>query len=528
MHPYARYFSVRSPADDLDTAPLLHAGLLGGGDRAFLWFEGAPITCAGMAAQVAAMQRMLAGRGLRRGDRVALVLENSVEHVALIYALLLSGMVWVPVNTRLKGPGVSYVLSHAQPALVVAQRAFEEVLAAAAPAAPVAWLEELRPPAADAGDLRLADIGHADPLCVMYTSGTTGAPKGVVFTHRMMRIAGEAALVVTDARDGDRLFLWEPLCHIGGAQMLLLPFLRQVELHAVTRFSASRVWEQLVRARATQLHYLGGILDILMQQPAEAVPKRHEVRVAWGAGVSARSWDAIQQRMRFTLRECYGMTECSSFATVNGSGTPGSIGRPFPWLTLELLDGAGRPVEPGQIGEIVLSSEVEGAFLPSYLDNPAATAAALRGGKLHTGDTARALTGGDLAFVGRLTDSLRVRGENVSAWEIERVFATHPAIAASAAVGVAGEVGEQEILLYVQFEPSADVSFEELARWAEEQLAPFQQPRYYVRVTRFETTPSQRIRKHLLARTLELAWDRKAPRPERRAMQGPSSSARNR
>lgn len=282
-----------------------------------------------------------------------------------------------------------------------------------------------------------------------------------------MRIASEAALRVADVREGDRLFLWEPLCHIGGAQMLLLPFLETVTLHAVPRFSASQFWSQVERAGATQLHYLGGVLDILMQLPLDAQPDAHTLRVAWGAGVSAAAWEPIQDRLRVRLRECYGMTECSSFATSNPTGKPGSIGRALPWIEIELLDERAQPVKEGEAGEIVLSSKVEGTFLPTYLKNPEATASALRNGKLHTGDRARRDADGDLYFIGRQTDSMRVRGENVSAWEIERIFAAHPAVRLSAALGVASPIGEQDILLNVQFK-DAPVEWESMHAWARE------------------------------------------------------------
>jgi crotonobetaine/carnitine-CoA ligase len=325
----------------------------------------------------------------------------------------------------------------------------------------------------------------------------------------MMRIASEAALRVADVRDGDRLFLWEPLCHIGGAQMLLLPFLANVTLHAVPRFSASQFWQQIGRAGATQLHYLGGVLDILMQLPGREQPAEHTLRVAWGAGVSASSWEPIQTRLNVSLRECYGMTECSSFATANVTGKAGSIGRALPWIDIALLDENGRPVKEGEAGEIVLASKVEGTFLPAYLKNPDATKAALRNGRLHTGDRARRDADGDLFFIGRQTDSMRVRGENVSAWEIERIFAAHPAIRASAAIGVASAIGEQDILLDVQFKDEP-VEWHALHAWACERLASFQLPRYYRAVPGFEMTASERVKKHLLSRDTADAWDRLA------------------
>jgi crotonobetaine/carnitine-CoA ligase len=355
---------------------------------------------------------------------------------------------------------------------------------------------------------RAADIAPLDTLCLIYTSGTTGAPKGVVFTHRMMRIASEGTLTVSDVRSGDRMFVWEPLCHIGGAQMLLVPFLQQTELHIVERFSSSKFWQQVEAAQATHLHYLGGVLDILTQLPPTAQPAHHTLRVAWGAGVSPRAWNGILARLKLSLRECYGMTEGSSFTTVNASGKIGSIGRALPWLTVELRDADGTPTPVGEIGQVVVSSDVEGCFLPGYLDNPKASAEALQDGKLHTGDMARMDEEGDLYFVGRKTDSMRVRGENVSAWEIERVFVMHPAVATAAAVGITSDIGEQEIMLYVQYKEGQETTFPALAAWAQSKLASFQLPRYYVQADGFETTLSERIKKHLLKPDVAAAWDR--------------------
>ncbi|CAB3697093.1 AMP-binding protein [Paraburkholderia rhynchosiae] len=509
MHRYPEYFAHRHPNDELDCVPLLAAGLRREPARAVVHFEDRAITCEDAARHIAQLQRWFAERGLVQGDRVAVMLGNSPEHIHLIYALHLSGLVWVPVNTKLRAAGLEYLLQHAEPKLLVIDDEFDAVTAQLDCGA----ARRMRLPAFDASDTNAEfatpEIGVHDLLCIIYTSGTTGAPKGVVFTHRMMRIASEAALRVADVRAGDRLFLWEPLCHIGGAQMLLLPFLDNVTLHAVPRFSASQFWAQIERAGATQLHYLGGVLDILMQLPEDAQPAAHTLRVAWGAGVSASSWQPIQTRLKVSLRECYGMTEGSSFAAANITGKPGSIGRALPWIEIELLDENGLPVKEGEAGEIVLSSKVEGTFLPTYLKNPDATRAALRNGRLHTGDRARRDADGDLFFIGRQTDSMRVRGENVSAWEIERIFSTHPAIRASAAIGVASDIGEQDILLNVQFRDEP-VEWEALHAWARERLASFQLPRYYRAVAGFELTASERVRKHLLPRSVDDAWDRLA------------------
>lgn len=510
MHSYSKYFPVRAADDQLDVIGVLYAGLTTDPQRHLLDFDDQSWSAGGMATRVAAMQSVLVAKGVGPGDKVALMLGNSPSHIALIYALILLGAVWVPVNTRFKSGSIDYLLGHCRPRLVVADPVFATDLEAACvghPSIALLFSDALPNEHHGTGSVMRCDARPDWPLCLIYTSGTTGAPKGVIFTHRMMRIASESALIVANVREGDCLFLWEPLCHIGGAQMLLVPFMARIRLCVVTRFSVSRFWEQIRHGRCTQLHYLGGILDILMRYPTPS-PTDHTLRIAWGAGVSASAWAPIRDRLGVQLRECYGMTEGASFATVNETDTPGSIGKPLPWLTVELLDDQDRPVPMGELGQIVVSSCIEGNFLPGYLDNPDASAQALRNGKLYTGDMARAGTDGNFYFVGRRTESMRVRGENVSAWEIERVILDYPGALAVAAIGIKSDIGEQEILLYVQWQENEEPSFERLSAWAGERLAAFQWPRYYQSIDHFELTPSERIRKHLLSRDIREAWDR--------------------
>ena len=518
-HEYTAWFPVRHAGDRLDIAGLIADGFASRTREILLTFESRAWTFGAMAARVAQLRGWLSAYGVGNADRIALMLGNEPDLVALIYAAALSGVEWVPINTKYKAPGVAHLLGDCRPRLVITGGDFapviEQALAQCAHACRVVRMpagDDAHAGAAATATAPVPDIEPSDTLCVLYTSGTTGPPKGVPVTHRMLRIAGEAAARVSDLRDSDQLLLWEPLCHIGGVQMLVVPFLARVQLHLQRGFSASHFWEQVEATGATQLHYLGGILDILAGQPEASRPRRHTIRIAWGAGVSAQAWQRVSQSLGLALRECYGMTECSSFATANLESRPGSIGKPLPWIEVELHDEHGRPIPDGERaeGEIVLSSDLAGVFMPGYLDDAAATANALRGGKLHTGDIARRDSDGFLYFVGRCTDSMRVRGENVSAWEVERIFAGHPAVKAVAAVGVKGGIGEHEILLYVQYREGCrcNTGFADLAAWADPLLARFQQPRYYREVAQFDMTPSERVRKHLLPRDISGAWDR--------------------
>jgi carnitine-CoA ligase len=493
------------------------------GDRVFARFEGEVLSFAHLHEQSSRIAAGLRRLGVARGDRVAVMLTNSPTALALLFALAKSGAVWVPLNVQLRADGLRYILGHADPRMVIARadlipmiRGCGAVLAGtilvaegeAEGASPLAGLI--------AGPNRFDEpLPGAEALfAISYTSGTTGAPKGVLMSHRMLRLAGEGARLVSDAHDGDVLFMWEPLYHIGGSQMIVLPLLRQVVLHMVSRFSAGRFWAEVSAAGATHIHFLGGILQILLKQPPSALDRSHRVRIAWGGGCPPDIWRAVQDRFGVQVRECYGMTEASSFTTCNSNGVIGSVGRPVPWFSVELLDANGNPVPTGMPGEIVLRSQDPLAITRGYFRDPEATAKALRGGAFYTGDLGSWDSGGNLIFHGRITDSVRVKGENVSAWEVENVAAMHPAVEDCAMIGVGADIGEQDIKLFVKAKPGMPLDPVSLSGWLSERLAPYQNPRYVSIVDEFERTPSQRIMKHRLSRRRDDCWDRLTPRQQ--------------
>ena len=479
----------------------------------FARYEGAPITFGELDRMATSLAVWMRSIGLAPGDAVALMIRNSPVALALLFAIAKARAVWVPINVQSRGENLGYIFNHAGPRLIIAEAELQETIAASGAnlaGVQLFLIEAVRTIAtrSDAAAWGEAAPTAGETFAVMYTSGTTGRPKGVLVSHRMLRLSGEAVALASAVQSSDIMFMWEPLYHIGGAQMIVLPLIRDITLAMIDHFSASRFWGQVRTYGASHIHFLGGILQILLKQPPSALDRTHGARIAWGGGCPREIWLPFEQRFGVQIRECYGMTECSSITTYNESSVVGSVGRATPWFEVELIGPSGARVPTGERGEIVVRTSLPGAITRGYLSNPEATARALRSDAFYTGDLGSFDAEGNMYFHGRMTDNVRVRGENVSAMEVEQIVAKHPAIEDCAMIGVEAEIGEQEIKLFVKRRPGASLTPQELSGWLAERLARYQNPRYIVMVEEFERTASQRIMKHKLALHPAVVWDR--------------------
>ncbi|EPC01524.1 hypothetical protein L861_16770 [Litchfieldella anticariensis FP35 = DSM 16096] len=483
-------------------------------ERLFGTFDQQPLTFGQLDRQAEALAAHLHRElGIRPGERAAVMMHNGPEAIAILFALAKAGIVWVPINARQRGSGLKYILEHCDPAVLFTDADLWQVIVDSGAAVTGKTLLLGGEEDSISGLLQSRDRLDApapamsELYALMYTSGTTGKPKGVRVTHAMMAYALKSVELLCSIKPGDVFFQWEPFYHIGGAQMLLLPLFFDVQLSLTERFSASRFWEQVNASGATHIHYLGGILQILLKQPPGELETTHKVRIAWGGGCPSDIWSTLQERFGFEIRECYGMTEASSLTTFNAEGKPGSVGRAVPWLDIAIHDEQGRPVPTGKPGQIVVRETQPGVLFDGYFRNADATQKTLSSGMLHTGDRGWLDSDGYLYFLGRITDSVRCRGENVSAWEVESVTHQHPDVEECAMIGVDAEIGEQDIKLFVKPKAGRAIEFQELFYWLKERLASYQCPRYFAIVEEFERTPSHRIVKHRLPTTIQETWD---------------------
>src|SRR6185295_4888848 len=231
-------------------APLLARRAQANPSGMFARYEGVPFSFADLDRMANTLAVWMRRIGLVPGDAVALMLRNSPLAMALLFAIARARAVWVPINVQSRGENLGYIFNHSAPKLVIAEAELHATIVesgANLASAQIFTLDAVAETSARANTLpKWSETAAAadETFAVMYTSGTTGRPKGVLVSHRMLRLSGEAVALVSAARAGDVMLMWEPLYHIGGAQMIVLPLIRDVTLALVEHFSASRFWEQ--------------------------------------------------------------------------------------------------------------------------------------------------------------------------------------------------------------------------------------------------------------------------------------------
>jgi len=506
----------RYPAHDYTVWSLFTSRAGADPDRAFIACEGRSHTRSQFAAAVDRMAWLLCARGVSRGDRVAIMARNSEAHVLLLLALSRLGAIMVPVNPEFGVAEARYVLEHAAVSAVVASHAtLATAQDAAAGMAGVPWFAVIGEAAGDVPGLNAlaaaaapcmlpADVSAEDTCLIVYTSGTTGFPKGVMHSQRSFVLCGEASVQRVHLQPNDKVMVLLPLFHINALFYSLAGALAAgAAMEIVPRFSATTFWDTVAESGVTQLNIIEAVGSILKARPRSEFRPDHRLRVVYGV----RQAVADTFRNEFHIPHLvggYGMTEipgvtCNPFDSLQKPGSMGPLGRHpdpgLPWAQCRVVDDEGCDVPVNAEGELVVKTPI---LMQGYFRDPEQTRAAFRDGWFVTGDLVRRDADGYFFFISRKKDIIRRRGENISGAELDRIIGEHPAVYEVAAIAVPAELGEDEILAAIVVKPGHAVSADEIAGWCRERLAPMKVPRYVVFVGELPHTPTHKILKSVL------------------------------
>lgn len=472
------------------------------GEKSYLWFEGKNVSFADVYRGSGQLAAGLRDAGVGKGAHVAVLMANHPNMVLLLFALARLGAVAVLLNTSAKGALLRYFLEQSdstwlvldaellpnlRPELAALPSLMDIAIhACGAPALGAYALDGRRLHAFD----RLFSsyvpdtVGEAefkDVHCIMYTSGTTGPSKGVQCTHVQALKAGRDTVEALQYRQDDVLFTCLPLFHANAFRATLLAALFAGATAAFSkRFSASAFWDEIRASGATQFNALGAMAEILSRQPPSGQDRNHAVRQCHVAPAFRKTEAlAFQERFGLRLTSVYGSTEigCPTYAPPDMPADKWpSCGRVIPSFDLRIADEDGQQLPAGQVGEILTRPRDSWVGFSGYYKMPEATLKAIQNYWFQTGDRGYLDNDGYLYFVDRKKDSIRRRGENISAFELENILCANPLIAEAAVIGVASELGEEEVLAFLVMDQKA--SELDIVRYCETAMPRFMVPRY--------------------------------------------------
>lgn len=482
--------------------------------------EAGSISYGDMKAQVDELSARLQRAGYRRGMRVATLLENRPEFFILWLALNRLGASIVPINPDLRAGELEYLIENAEPALIICipERASElqACVKAVSLELSVQSLDQpLTHPRIDA--VVAADFATPErEAAVLYTSGTTGRPKGCVLSNNYFLLAGDwyrdVGGLASLSEEGECMITPLPVFHMNAMAYSFMAMLTVGgSLCVLDRFHPSSWWSDVRASEASCLHYLGVMPTLLMNAPPAKNDRQHSIRFGFGAGVDPDLHEDFESRFGFPMVEAWAMTETGAGAVVAAS-TPerrigcSCLGTPADNIEYRLTDEQGADVSVGEPGELWVrraGADPRLGFFTEYYRDPQATAEAWEHGWFHTGDVVRKDESGNLYFVDRRKNVIRRSGENIAAVEVESILKRHEAVDAVGVTAVSDTIRGDEVFAFVvTAEPSAQLA-NELAQWALQQMAYYKVPGYFAFVPALPLTATQKVQRAELKKQAE-------------------------
>jgi acyl-CoA synthetase (AMP-forming)/AMP-acid ligase II len=473
------------------------------------------LSYSGVLAHISVLTEAYRAQGYGHGHRVGLLLENRPAYFLHWYALNGLGASVVPINPDLRSAELEYLIGHSEVVAVVTVEHRQPDIKAAAQAIgtrlPVVGPKEA--PARIATPAPKSGRPDRDSECaLLYTSGTTGKPKGCVLPNEYFLYAGHwyatAGGLIAMRPGAERMLTPLPAFHMNAMAYSAMAMVTTGGcLIALDRFHPRTWWQSVRDSRATIVHYLGVMPPMLIGAPDSPDNRAHSVRFGFGAGVPRGIHATFESRFGFPLIEAWAMTETGAGAVVVASSEPrhtgnNCFGKPGPELEARVVADDGGEAEVDQPGELLVrhaGPEPRYGFFREYLKEAEATAAAWQGGWFHTGDVVRRGADGSLHFVDRKKNVIRRSGENISAVEVESVLMQHTAIKHVAVAATPDRVRGDEVFACVVAKqlPLDRAAREQLAAdivaWCLQRLAYYKAPGYVAFVPEVPLTSTQKI-----------------------------------
>ncbi|MBE7246076.1 MAG: AMP-binding protein [Actinomycetospora chiangmaiensis] len=463
----------------------------------------------------------LAGEGIRSGDHVALAAGNSAAYLVAWFGIMAVGAVAVTINPALVGDGLAYVLRQSDARLLIADDAFLDGpfagLGVSTPDMPLLRIRSEGAFLAEAAgwplSTALAERPASAPATILYTSGTTGAPKGVVNSHAAYLAAGRHTVAMVGLTPADRCMVVLPLFH-ANPQMYAVMSALQVGSALVLRerFSAGRFFEDAAKFGATGFTFVGTVLAILAARHTK--PQRdHILRFCLGGGAPLSVWHEVEERFGIKVHELYGMTEIGGWVTANTltHTRHGSCGQTRPDMEVRVVDADDRILGPDAAGEIVVRPRESDVILSGYYRQPDKLAEACRNLWFHTGDLGRFDADGYLWFQGRSKELIRRAGEMIAPAEIETRLLKLPGVLDCAAVAVADPILGEEIKVAVVRAGDAALQAGAVRAYLATYLPAFMLPRYVEFLDTLPKTETEKLQRHKLTYLNDQVEDLLAP-----------------
>lgn len=503
-------------------------------DKTLIYFYGQEISYRQANATANKVAHGLLEIGAKQHDGLAIMTLNSPRFLDVVFGTQKIGMYIVPTNVSLRVDGLAHVFENSEVSYLVIHHSLYEFFAKIKDRLPKIKTVVIDTTDAPEGyslpdecigiDVFYSDKlpetrpdvypEKGDPAIIMYTSGTTGMPKGVVTRYGDVRMGMAEALGRAIGRKDDIYYTCLPLFHANALFITLGGTLAANSSLALGRsFSARGFWDEVRQYRATTFNLLGAMIPILLKQPPRPNDRDNNVRLVITSACPADMWADFENRFGVTIWEAYAGVDMGGVMIMNiGNAPKGSIGKPLSGK-VRVADEDGIEVPTGERGELLAYIGEKGdRGTMEYHRNPEASSKKVRDGWIHTGDYVYRDKKGYLYFVGRDSESMRRRGENVSTYEVEKEILKHPSVQECAVFGVPSELTEEDIMTSLVLVEGKTLDPKELLEFLADKMAYFAIPRYVRIVEELKKTETHRVIKSILSETgvTEDTWDAEA------------------